>query len=65
MRLRVPFEPLDCRINLPTTIAQYNLYCDGSYTPPAPATIKNPERIQKAGWAFIIAAQYSPEPKMK
>ena len=57
---RATFDSLDCRTNSPINIVQYNLYVDGSYTPPAPAIIKSPERIQKAVWAFIIAAQYSP-----
>ena len=57
---RATIESLDSRTNSPTNIVQYNLYCDGSYTRPAFATANHSEIIQKAGWAFIIAAQYFP-----
>ena len=57
---RASLESLGCRSNSLANIVQYNLYCDGSFTLPALATSKRPERTQKAGWAFIIAAQYSP-----
>ena len=57
---RATLESLDCRMNSLAHVVQYNLYCDGSYTPPAFAITKRPGTIQNAGWAFIIAAQYSP-----
>ena len=57
---RATLEKIDGRSIPLANIVQYNLYRDGSFTPPALATTKNAERTQKAGWAFVIAAQYYP-----
>ena len=57
---RATLEGLDCRSNSLANIVQYNLYSDESFTLLAFATNKKAERTQKAGWAFIISAEYSP-----
>ena len=57
---RGALDTLDCRFNLLPNIVQYHLYCDGSYTPQVHATTKRQGADQKAGWAFVIAAQTTP-----
>ena len=57
---RAVLESLDCRINLVAQVVQYNLYCDGSYTPQTQPDSKKAGANQKVGWAFVIAAQFMP-----
>ena len=57
---RAGLDTLDCRFNLLRNIVQYDFYCDGSYTPQVHATTKRQGADQKAGWAFVIAAQTTP-----
>ena len=56
-------DTLDYRFNSLPTIVQYNMYCDGSYTPEVHATTKKHGADQKAGWAFVVAAQTTPRPE--
>ena len=53
-------DTLDYRFNSLPTIVQYNIYCDGSFTPQVHATTKKQGADQKAGWAFVVAAQTTP-----
>ena len=58
--MRAALESLDCRTNSVAQVVQHNLYCDGSYTPQTQPSSKKAGANQKAGWAFVIAAQFTP-----
>ena len=53
-------DKLDYRFNSLPTIVQYNIYCDGSFTPQVHATTNEQGADQEAGWAFVVAAQTTP-----
>ena len=57
---RAALDTLDCRFHLVPNVVQYNLYCDGSYTPQVHATTKRQGADQKAGWFFVIVARITP-----
>ena len=60
MEIRPSLGTLDYRFNLLPTIVQYNIYCDGIYTPQVHATTTKHGADKKAGWAFVVAAQTTP-----
>ena len=55
---RAALDLLDYRFNLLPNIVQYNLYCDGSYTPQVHATTKRQGATKKTGWAFVRDIMY-------